>query len=221
MKIIDLGLKEYSEVYRLQQELLQERLAGGGEDTLYIVQHPPVITVGRGSKPGNLLVSEHELASRGIELVKVERGGNLMLHCPGQLVAYPVLGLKGYGLGLKQYMRKLEQVMFAVLQDFGIKGESRQGYTGAWVAGKKIGFAGVAVKEWVSYHGLALNVNPELSLFDLLVSCGIKGVQVTSIQKLSTREVGIQEVAEKVGEHFMEVIEVKSKKEKVKRNSEL
>ncbi len=206
MKTIDLGLIAYQDMYRRQKQLVDELIGAKGEEALFFCQHPPVITVGRGTGEGNVLLSAADLKGRGIEVVDVERGGDVMLHCPGQLVAYPILRLKERGLGLKDYMRMLEEVMLKTLVDFGIEGERREGYTGAWVMGRKIGFAGVAVKGWVSYHGLALNVNPDLELFSLLVSCGIKGVEVTSLEVELGKSVSVEDALARLAPICEEVL---------------
>jgi lipoyl(octanoyl) transferase len=206
MKIEKLGTIPYQAAYDRQKELVSQLLVGNGEETVFICQHPAVITVGRGTKPGSLLAREVDLMARGIELRQVERGGDVMLHCPGQLVVYPVLRLKQRVLGLKEYMRLLEEVILRTLDSHGVEGQRRQGYTGAWVDGRKIGFAGVAVKNWISYHGLALNISPDLRLFDLLVSCGIADVVVTSLEQETGKQMDIGAVGNGMLDHLVELI---------------
>lgn len=140
--------------------------------------------LGKGARRENILVSPKELEGREISLFEIERGGDVILHLPGQLVVYSILNLRDYGKDLWLYLRRLEEVILRLLENYGVKGERKKGYTGVWVEGKKITFVGVAVRNWISFHGLALNLNPDLSLFSLFHPCGLKNVRVTSLAEL-------------------------------------
>jgi lipoate-protein ligase B len=199
---------EYGEALELQRQLASARMRGDGEDCLLLLEHPPVITLGRGAKREHLLRDEDFLKERGIELYEVERGGDVTFHGPGQLVGYPILDLSRHDKDLHLYMRKLEEVLLRTLQDYGIQGERNIGKTGVWAEGSKIASIGVHVSRWVSWHGFALNVNTDLSFFDLIVPCGIPGIRMTSLAKLLGREFPLVQVSESVVRHFADVFDV-------------
>jgi lipoate-protein ligase B len=193
---------DYGEALELQRQLASARMRGDGEDCLLLLEHPPVITLGRGAKREHLLCDERVFKERGIELYEIERGGGVTCHGPGQLVGYPILDLSRHGKDLHLYMRNLEEVLLRTLQTYDIHGERNAGKTGVWVQGSKIASIGVHVSRWVSWHGFALNVNIDLSSFDLIVPCGLSGVRMTSVVSLLKREVPIQGVAEAVAQQF-------------------
>lgn len=178
--VIDLGTVPYVEGLDLQRHLARERIAGRlPNDLLLLLEHPPVVTLGRGSH------AEHVLRSEGIEVVEVERGGDVTYHGPGQLVGYPIVDLEGSGFkqDLHWYLRTLEQALIEGLALLGIPAERNPGYTGVWTGGRKIASIGVHVKQWVTWHGFALNVTTDLGAFDRIVPCGIPGVEMTSVAK--------------------------------------
>ncbi len=178
----DLGRQAYAPVWELQRQLARQRLSGElGHDLLLLVEHEPVITLGRGSRPGSLPLSPAELSQRGIELHEVERGGDVTYHGPGQLVGYPIFDLREHREDLHWYLRTLETALVRALDTLGIPAGVVPGFTGVWTRGRKIASIGVHVKQWVTYHGFALNVNTELSYFDLIVPCGIPDVVMTSV----------------------------------------
>jgi lipoate-protein ligase B len=148
-----------------------------------LVEHPPVVTLGRSSKDGHLLASRELLASRGIELFDVERGGDVTFHGPGQLVGYPIIDLKRHRQDLHWYLRTLEAALIDALAEFGITAERNVGFTGVWTQGRKIASIGVHARNWVTWHGFALNVTTDLSYFDVMVPCGIEAVTMTSIAR--------------------------------------
>jgi lipoate-protein ligase B len=197
-----LGRVGYGEVLALQRRRASARMRGEVEDCLLLVEHPPVITLGRGAKRRHLLADEDLLRARGIAVWEVERGGDITFHGPGQLVGYPILDLTRHGKDLHRYMRSLEEVLIRTLQPYGIHGERSVGQTGVWVHGAKIASIGVHVTQWVSRHGLALNVSPDLGAFDLIVPCGLSGIRMTSMAALLKRQVPVQTVAESVAEQF-------------------
>jgi lipoate-protein ligase B len=184
LAVVGLGRMAYGEALALQRDLAQRRIDRALEhDLLLLVEHPPVITLGRGSHAEHLVAPREFLNARGVEVFEVERGGDITFHGPGQLVGYPIYDLSGHRKDLHWFLRSLEDGLIATLGEFGIPGERRAGYTGVWTAGRKIASIGIHVKQWVTWHGFALNVMTDLSLFDLIVPCGIPGVTMTSMQK--------------------------------------
>jgi len=180
--IVSLGLTPYEEVLDLQRTLAAERISGAiPEDILLLVEHPPVVTLGRSAKSRNLSSSPEYLASRGVELFEVERGGDVTFHGPGQLVGYPIIDLKRHKLDLHWYLRQVEEALIRTLAAYSIPGERNPGFTGVWTSGRKIASIGVHARDWVTWHGFALNVTTDLSYFDLIIPCGIDGVTMTSI----------------------------------------
>jgi lipoate-protein ligase B len=182
LRIEDLGRRPYAEVLELQRDLRRRRIEGElGEDVLLVVEHPPVITLGRGTRPSSLPIAPAELERRGVEVYEVERGGDVTFHGPGQLVGYPILDLRGHRQDLHWYLRSLEDVLIQALGGLGIEADRNPGLTGVWTAGRKIASIGIHVKQWVTLHGFALNVTTDLDPFDLIVPCGIRQVVMTSV----------------------------------------
>jgi lipoyl(octanoyl) transferase len=178
----DLGRRPYGPVWELQRELARQRLSGElGQDLILLVEHEPVVTLGRGTRAGSLPLSPAELQRRGIEVHEVERGGDVTYHGPGQLVGYPIFDLRNHREDLHWYLRTLEAALVRALDSLGIPADVVPGLTGVWTRGRKIASIGIHVKQWVTYHGFALNVNTELSYFDLIVPCGIPDVVMTSV----------------------------------------
>ncbi len=183
--IADLGTRAFSDVLALQRAAARARLDGSLEqDLLMLVEHPPVVTLGRAARdPATLLATPELLAARGVELFDVERGGDVTFHGPGQLVGYPIVDLNRHKLDLHWYLRQLEEVVIRAIATFGIVGERSVGQTGVWTSGRKIASIGVHARQWVTWHGFALNVTTDLSYFDLMVPCGIAGVTMTSVEQ--------------------------------------
>ncbi|MBN1360496.1 MAG: lipoyl(octanoyl) transferase LipB [Sedimentisphaerales bacterium] len=192
--IRDLGLAPYRAALALQQELCAKRRAGACADTVLIVEHPPVITLGARKSANRLLVGSEELAQRGVDLVEIRRGGGTTAHNPGQLVFYPILNLQQLRLGVTEYVRTLEAIGIELLQSLGLHSDRRRGLPGLWVGEKKIASIGVRVSRFVTYHGMAINIQNDLSLFDLMVPCGLDGVQMTSVQKETGRANDMQKI---------------------------
>lgn len=200
----DLGQMPYREALdlqlHLQTDLKAAKLAGsGGEETVLLVEHPHVYTLGRHGKPENLLVSPEHLASMGAELVKVGRGGDITYHGPGQLVVYPILDLERHGLGIKAYVDLLEESVIRTISSFGIRGERVEGATGVWIdkekpEERKICAIGVACSRYVTMHGLALNVNTDLKMFSAINPCGFIDKGVASIAGEVGHEVDLSQV---------------------------
>lgn len=185
LSVLDFGTFPYAHALGLQRFIANARLSGEWEhDALLLVQHPPVITLGRSARDtSHQRFTPELLAARGVELFEVDRGGDVTFHGPGQLVGYPILDLKQHKQDLHWYLRQLEEVIIRALVPFGIVGERSTGQTGVWTEGRKIASIGVHAKQWVTWHGFALNVSTDLSYFDLMVPCGIAGVQMTSVEQ--------------------------------------
>ncbi len=202
-----LGAIEYSKAFQLQKELNRRRAESEIVDTLLLLQHPPTITIGKAGKLENVLVSKAELASQGVSLFFVDRGGDVTYHGPGQLVGYPIIHLGERGNDLHKYVHDLEEVLIRVLDDFGIKGSTDASHAGIWVNNQEIAAIGISVKKWVTMHGFALNVNPEMRLFSLINPCGFQDRKAVSMASLLSRQIPMEAVTEKVLAHFAEVFE--------------
>jgi lipoate-protein ligase B len=178
--IQNIGRKSYKAVWDLQKEMQQQRIRGEIEDTLILVEHDPVYTLGKNADKDHLLQSRDE----SVDVFNIERGGDITFHGPGQLVGYPILDLSNYKKSVSWYMRTLEQVLIDTLIEFKIIAQRNDGLTGVWVGDEKIAALGVRISRWVTMHGFALNVNPDLSFYDGIIPCGIFDVGVTSMEQL-------------------------------------
>ncbi len=172
------GLVEYERALAWQQALLAQRIAGG-PDVLLLLEHPPVYTLGRGADPRHLGLA----ATGAVPVVRAHRGGEVTYHGPGQLVGYPILGLRDLRPDVRWYVRRLEGVLIGALADVGIAARARDGLTGVWVGERKIASIGVAIRRWVTWHGFALNVGDDLGGFDAITPCGLTGVRMTSVAR--------------------------------------
>lgn len=190
LRVVDLGRQRYLPALELQRDLVRARIAGGlTEDVLLLVEHEPVVTLGRGTRSTSLPLPRGLLEGRGFEVHEVERGGDVTLHAPGQLVGYPILDLQTHRPDLHWYLRQVEEALIRGLGTLGVSASRNPGLTGVWAGPRKIASIGVHVKRWVTMHGFALNVTTDLSLFDAIVPCGIHGVQMTSVEReLGSRE---------------------------------
>lgn len=199
------GLTDYGEALELQRRLAGARVSGAfADDLLLLLEHPRVITLGRGARESNLIESAEALAASGVELHEVERGGDVTYHGPGQLVGYPIVDLTHHKQDLHWYLRQLEEVLMQALSSCGVSGSRVPGYTGVWVEDRKIASIGVHVTRWVTFHGFALNVCTDLSDFDLIVPCGIDAVQMTTVEREAGRAYSVDEVAHQVAHSFGE-----------------
>lgn len=199
------GRERYADTWARQLELHALRRAGQAPDTLVLVEHEPVVTLGKQGELSHLMVSEALLSARGVDLHRVERGGDITFHGPGQLVGYPILSLTERGLSVRELMRGLEECLIRTVAGYGISAGRIPGLTGVWCADQKVAALGVAVKGGVSFHGFALNVATDLSYFNLIVPCGITDKRVTSISELAGRAVSLDEVRPLAEGHFREV----------------
>jgi lipoyl(octanoyl) transferase len=204
---VPLGRVAYEEALELQRHIARDRISGAlPQDVLLLVEHPPVVTLGRASKGKHLIASPEFLRSKGVELFEVERGGDVTFHGPGQLVGYPIVDLKRHRLDLHWYLRKIEEALINTLADYEIVAERNPSFTGVWTKGKKIASIGVHARDWVTWHGFALNVDNDLSYFDLIVPCGLAGVSMTSVaRELGPGAPSLARVADAVSASFGEV----------------
>lgn len=208
MRAVDLGLMAYHEAEALQLAALAEVLAGG-EETLFLVEHPKVITLGRQGGQENLHVDAAFLESQGIELAQTRRGGNITCHFPGQLVAYPIFRVDKRRGGIRRFFADMEEAVIRCTAHFGVPTERRQGFPGVWTGtqanARKICSMGIGVRRGVTYHGLALNVGPDISLFELITLCGIDGAEPTSLTREAPPdkgEIAMKEVKDALAEEF-------------------
>lgn len=211
ISIVQLGTVDYATGLRLQQQLVALRKEEKIGDVLLLLEHSPVITLGRNAKAANVIASRELLAQRGVELFECDRGGDVTFHGPGQIVGYPIFDLRGYAspdgkrktLGVVEFVRRLEDVLIRTCADFAIPAKRVAGLTGAWTEREaKIAAIGVHVSRFVTSHGFALNVNADLSYFNLIVPCGITSKPVTSMQKELGRELDLNAVAESISRNF-------------------
>ena len=185
--LCDCGIADYREVLERQKQLQQQRYEDKIPNTVLVVEHPPVITLGARQSANKLLLSREDLAQREIDVVDIRRGGGTTAHNPGQLVFYPILHLRQLALGINEYIRQLEAVGAELLRQLDLKSERIQGLPGLWVDRRKIASIGVRVSKFVTHHGMAINIQNDLSIFDLFVPCGLQDVEITSVQKETNR----------------------------------
>lgn len=221
-KLEDLGCKGYREVWELQnkrmEEVKTEKLSGKTPcNYLLFVEHPPVYTLGKSGDETNMLISSLQLRAEHAEFIKVDRGGDITFHGPGQLVVYPILDLESFQLGVKDYVERLEEIVIRTIASFGIKGERLRGATGVWVEpdtarARKICAIGVKCSRYVTMHGFALNVNTELNCFNYIHPCGFVDKGVTSIEKETGRTPSLEEVKAIVAGHFISLLHMELEK---------
>ena len=202
------GLIGYREAYRLQSDIRLRVISGEAEDALLILEHNPVITIGKSGKPENVLVSEAELAGRGISLFFSDRGGDVTYHGPGQLVVYPVINLKKGDKDAHKYVYDLEETAIRTLSDFSITGCRDETHAGIWVDNSEIAAIGIGLKKWVTMHGIALNVNVDLKPFSLINPCGFTDRKAVSMSGLLSGDIPMEEVTGKFLARFSEVFDV-------------
>jgi lipoyl(octanoyl) transferase len=199
-----LGRVRYSDGLDLQARLVEDRKAGRISDTLLLLEHEPVFTLGRNARAENVLLPEEALRARGFDVFEVGRGGDVTYHGPGQIVGYPILDLAPDRCDVRRYVRDLEEVMIRTCADYGVEAGRVPGLTGAWVGDRKIGAIGVRLSRWVTCHGFAFNVSTDLAPFSLIVPCGIAGRGTTSLELALGRPAPLDPVLESVTRHFAE-----------------
>ena len=197
--ILDLGVKSYKKVWNLQKELVKKRQNGQINDTLILVEHEPVYTLGKNGDENHIL--QH--TPRNVKTYQIERGGDVTFHGPGQLVGYPILDLHNYKKSINWYMRGLEQLIINTLAEFMVSAERKEGLTGVWVGDEKIAALGVRVTRWITMHGFSLNVTPDLTYYSGIIPCGIFEYGVTSMARILTDEVTVNSVKQVLIEKFI------------------
>jgi lipoate-protein ligase B len=196
------GARRYGETWDLQRRLLEERIRGDRPDTLLLLEHAPVVTVGRNAKQANLVAPESLLAARGVDLVRTDRGGDVTYHAPGQLVGYPIVDLKFLHNDIHRFLREIEEGIIRTVARWGIHAGRIAGKTGVWAGEEKLASIGLKASHWVTMHGLALNVSTDLSGFDLIVPCGIPGCRMTSMARLTGSQVDLRAVGDRLSEEL-------------------
>lgn len=197
----------YSQAYDQQIARRDAVERGEADEALFLLEHPPTLTLGRTAHEEHILASRDALSRMGIDIVDVDRGGDVTYHGPGQLVAYPILDLTRRRQSIQWYLRELEQVTIDTLSDFDVVGERLEGYTGVWVEGAKVAAIGVGIHNWVTFHGVAINIDPPMEHFGLIVPCGIPDKPVTSLKALSVAAAKRKIVSEAFETHFKKAFE--------------
>jgi lipoyl(octanoyl) transferase len=204
-----LGRIAYGEAHALQESLVEARKQNQVGDTVLLLEHPKVITLGRAAKRENILLAEGALADGGYEVFETGRGGDVTFHGPGQLVVYPIVDLAPDREDVRRYVKDLEETMIRIAADYGVVAQRVEGFNGSWVGMNKIGAVGVRISRWVTMHGFAINVSTELDDFGAIVPCGIRGRGVTSLSRELGREVPMLEVETRAAEHFASLLDAK------------
>ena len=202
LQLLTPGLMPYREAWELQKKVHAERLAGNCPDTLILLEHPPVYTLGRHAVEGNITADQAFLEAKGIEIVQSDRGGDVTYHGPGQLVGYPIFRLPEGSFAVKEFVRRIERTLIRCLEDHGICSTTHDAYPGVWVGRNKIAAIGLRIIEAVSMHGFALNVSPDLSHYTGIIACGIQERGITTMEGELRRPVSMEEVQRNVAELF-------------------
>jgi lipoate-protein ligase B len=206
--IIDIDLMEYGRAWDLQREIVAAKVKSDFPDILILLEHSPVLTLGRRGNREHISASPEDLAAEGIQVYHVERGGEVTYHGPGQIVGYPILNLKHWRRDVSWYISSLEEVLIRTLRDFGIEGTRNSLNRGVWVGDCKIASIGVAITRWVTYHGFSVNVSPKMNHFQLITPCGLKGIEITSLRRLLGRKPHRRRVRDSIYRHFQEIFDV-------------
>lgn len=202
LDVIQAGMMDYKKAYNFQLELLEKRYQNKINDTLLLVEHPPVFTIGASGTRDNIIVADELLKKAGIEVFKTNRGGDITYHGPGQIVGYPILNLKEHKQDLHWLLSSYEEVFIRLLKEYDIQAQRIKGLTGVWVGNNKITAIGVGVKHWITYHGFAFNINPNLEHFSYIIPCGIKNKGVTSLKKVIGSEVNKEDLIQNLIKFF-------------------
>lgn len=202
LQVLDLGVEPFAQTLERQEELVRLRLLGAIPDTLILVDHPPVVTLGRAKQRGNIRLAPEELRARGIEFFEITRGGDVTYHAPGQLVGYLIFDLRQHGRDVLRFCRGMEAALIAALSDFGVTAQAIPGKAGVWVGDRKIASLGISVRRWVTFHGFALNVSMDLDGFEVIRPCGEDPGIMTSMAVILGRRVSMQDVRRRVATRF-------------------
>ncbi len=207
--ILDLGLIDYEECYKIQRELVAKRISGLIEDSVIIAEHSEVFTIGRTGDSGNILVPDSFMLSAGLRVLRVDRGGDVTFHGPGQILIYPVISLKDSKKDLHMYLRDLEQAAIFFLNDYSVYGTRIQGKTGVWVSERKIASIGVGASNWVTFHGMSLNVNCDLSFFSMINPCGID-CEMTSLERIKDCPINMKKAKDRILSHLIKILGIRN-----------
>jgi lipoyl(octanoyl) transferase len=205
--VYDLGLIPYREALQIQRKTVAELQRGRGEEALFLLEHPHVVTLGRSGSVKSLLLGREQLTARGIELFETDRGGDVTYHGPGQLVGYPILSLEPGRQDIRRYVIDVESALIGTLADHGLESDRHAAYRGVWIENRKIASVGIRISRWVTCHGFALNVSTDLAYFSVITPCGIEGCRMTSMHNELGRPVDMQEVKQTVTRNFARVFE--------------
>ncbi len=207
INFVDLGVMSYSDALLIQKKTVEKIGKGELENTFYLVEHPPVLTLGRRAERKNILASDEILEKEGVELFNVERGGDVTYHGPGQIVGYPVLKLEDFGKDLHKYVADIEEIFVQLLKnEYGIETTKDKGkYTGVYIGSRKITAIGIAVRKWISFHGFAFNVKTDLKHFDWIIPCGLADRSVTSLEKETGSSIDFGKVKLQTAEYFSKI----------------
>ncbi|SDL34766.1 lipoyl(octanoyl) transferase [Maridesulfovibrio ferrireducens] len=205
MDFIDLGIIPHDEAEKIQLEKLNQVMQSIAPDTLYLLEHPPVVTLGRQGGLDNLLISEEALRGMGAQLVRTARGGNITCHYPGQLVVYPVVRIEKRRGGIKKFFHDMEETAIRTAARFDVIAARSEGQPGVWVGGGKLCSIGIGVKKWITYHGLSFNISRDMKLFNAITLCGLHGAHPTSLSAEAGREIDIEDVKNVFKEEFRRI----------------
>lgn len=218
LRIIDCGLADYKKVLELQHGLREKRRRDEIPDTVLIVEHFPVITLGARQSANKLLADRNDLAQKHIDIVDIRRGGGTTAHNPGQFVFYPILHLQQLNLGISEYIRELESIGVELLEQLDVQAERQKCFPGLWVGAKKIASIGVRVSKFVTCHGMAINVQNDLSIFDFITPCGLDGVEMTSVLKETGKRHSMSQIRKNLSDlltnHFSPSVKIRAKEHK-------
>ncbi len=203
--LLDLGLIDYEDCYKIQKDFVRRRKLGEIGDSVIIAEHNAVFTIGRTGLHKNLLVPESELSGLGVKVLNVDRGGDITFHGPGQLVVYPIIDLKRCQKDLHRYLRDLEEIVIRFLNDYDVLSERLKNKTGVWVDGKKIASVGVGASNWVTFHGISVNINCDMRYFSMINPCGLKDVEMTSLARIKGQDIDMQEAKAILLRHCNEI----------------
>lgn len=207
MEIIDLGLIEHHRAEEIQLARLNSILDGTGHDALYLLEHPPVITLGRQGGIENLMISEDQLKKMGVKVVQTKRGGNITCHYPGQLVVYPVVHIEKRRGGIRKFFSDMEETAISTAARFGVDAGKSEGRPGVWTNRGKLCSIGIGVRKWITYHGLSFNISTDMSLFNAITLCGLTGAQPTSLSLEAGRDIEVSEVKDVFKQEFRRIFE--------------
>jgi lipoyl(octanoyl) transferase len=209
-KVLDLGVLDYTKAYAIQKENLSIVKSGNCDGVLILAEHLPVFTIGRSSIKNNFIIKQDNVQSLGADIVYTDRGGDITFHGPGQIVAYPVFNLNIHGKDMHKFLRNCEDVIIDAISTYDIRSFRVSGRTGVWTENGKIASIGIAASSWVTYHGLALNVNTELRFFDMINPCGYKNIKVTSMQEIMNQHIDENALKARLLRSFEKVFQIET-----------